>query len=62
MRAKLTRGKQQVLFNYLPEDTFDFGKLGVLAKVTELSGIENKETECQSCFAGHSVLCISMVR
>ena len=43
MGAKLTRGKQQVLFNYLPEDTFDFGKLGVLAKVTELSGIESKE-------------------
>ena len=43
MGVKLTRGKQQVLFNYLPEDTFDFGKLGVLAKVTELSGIESKE-------------------
>lgn len=43
MGAKLTRGKQQVLFNYLPEDTFDFGKLGVLAKVIELSGIESKE-------------------
>jgi len=43
MGAILTRGKQQVLFNYLPEDTFDFGKLGVLAKVSKLSGNESKE-------------------
>ena len=43
MGATLTRGKQQILFNYLPENTFDFGNLGVLAKVTELSGIESKE-------------------
>ena len=43
MGSTITRGKQQILFNYLPEDTFDFGNLGVLAKVTELSGRESKE-------------------
>ena len=28
---KMTRGKQQILFNYLPGKTFDFDKSNILA-------------------------------
>ena len=37
---KMTRGKQQILFNYLPGKTFDFDKSNRLAKVTSIRGIE----------------------
>ncbi len=39
MGAKMTRGKQQILFNYLPERTFDFEKLALIAQVTKISGL-----------------------
>lgn len=39
MGAKMSRGKQQILFNYLPERTFDFEKLALIAQVTKISGV-----------------------
>lgn len=35
----MTRGKQQVLFNYLPGKTFDFAKIGVIARVATIRGL-----------------------
>ena len=37
---KMTRGKQQILFNYLPGKTFDFDKSNLLAEVKSIRGIE----------------------
>ena len=37
---KMTRGKQQILLNYLPGKTFDFDKSNLLAKVKSIRGIE----------------------
>jgi hypothetical protein len=39
MGARMSRGKQQILFNYLPERTFDFEKLALIAQVTKISGV-----------------------
>lgn len=43
MGIKMTRGKQQILFNYLPGKTFDFGKSGVFARVTSIRGVPKTE-------------------
>ncbi len=34
----MNRGKQQVLFNYLPNRTFDFERVAAIARVTEIRG------------------------
>lgn len=39
MGRKMHRGKQQVLFNYLPGRTFDFERIGVIAQVTNVRGV-----------------------
>ncbi|MGC4036047.1 MAG: hypothetical protein QM764_08800 [Chitinophagaceae bacterium] len=38
MAETIERGKQQILFNYLPGRTFDFGKKSVVAKVEKVRG------------------------
>ena len=43
MRSKMTRGKQQILFNYLPGKTFDFDKSNRLAQVKSIQGTEKTE-------------------
>jgi hypothetical protein len=35
---RMSRGKQQVLFNYLPGKTFDFEKIATIARVTRIRG------------------------
>ena len=37
---KMTRGKQQILFNYLPGKTFDFDRSNRLAQITSIRGIQ----------------------
>jgi hypothetical protein len=39
MPEKIERGKQQILFNYLPGRTFDFGKNSVAAKISHVRGV-----------------------
>lgn len=34
----MTRGKQQILFNYLPNRTFDFGRVAAIARVVSIRG------------------------
>lgn len=41
MNAKMSRGKQQILFNYLPGKTFDFDKINVLSIMTSVDGEPN---------------------
>jgi len=43
MTSKMTRGKQQILFDYLPDKTFDFDKSNRLAQVISIRGIEQIE-------------------
>src|SRR6266478_903918 len=38
MGYKMYRGKQQVLFNYLPGKTFDFRRIGAIARVSGIRG------------------------
>lgn len=38
MSRKLRRGKQQVLFHYLPGRTFDLGRHGIIARVGQIRG------------------------
>lgn len=38
MARTMTRGKQQVLFNYLPNRTFDFERVAAIARVTGIRG------------------------
>lgn len=38
MPPKMRRGKQQVLLNYLPGKTFDFDRIGVIARVDRVRG------------------------
>ena len=40
---KMTRGKQQILFNYLPNKTFDFDKSNRLAQITSIRGIQRTD-------------------
>lgn len=40
---KMTRGKQQVLFNYLPGKTFDFDKSNLLAQITSIRGMQKND-------------------
>ena len=40
---KMTRGKQQILFNYLPGKTFDFDKSNRLAQITLIRGIQKND-------------------
>lgn len=35
---RMTRGKQQILLHYLPGNTFDFERVGTIARVSELRG------------------------
>lgn len=39
----MNRGKQQVLFNYLPQRTFDFEKFATIAKVDSIRGIQRND-------------------
>lgn len=39
MGRRMTRGKQQLLLNYLPGRTFDFQKIGTIARVSKVRGI-----------------------
>jgi hypothetical protein len=39
MGRKMTRGKQQVLFSFLPGRTFDFEKIATIARVSKIRGI-----------------------
>lgn len=39
MRSRMSRGKQQVLLNYLPGKTFDFEKVAVIARVEKIRGV-----------------------
>lgn len=43
MGRRMTRGKQQVLFNYLPGKTFDFEKIATIARVTRIRGTPTTE-------------------
>lgn len=38
MPRRMNRGKQQILFSYLPERTFDFEKIGTIARVHRVRG------------------------
>ena len=40
---KMTRGKQQILFNYLPGKTFDFDKSNRLAQITSIRGMQKND-------------------
>jgi hypothetical protein len=39
MGQKMSRGKQQVLFNYLPGKTFDFERVATIALVVSIRGV-----------------------
>jgi hypothetical protein len=39
MGLKMSRGKQQVLFNYLPGKTFDFERVATIARVVSIRGV-----------------------
>ena len=39
MGRRMSRGKQQVLLNYLPGKTFDFEKVAVIARVDRIRGV-----------------------
>lgn len=39
MGRRMNRGKQQVLLNYLPGKTFDFEKIGTIARVDRIRGV-----------------------
>jgi len=39
----MTRGKQQILFNYLPGRTFDFDRSGTIAQIDSIHGVPNHE-------------------
>ncbi|MCG9128302.1 hypothetical protein JT359_11935 [Candidatus Poribacteria bacterium] len=39
----MTRGKHQILFNYLPGKTFDFDRSNRLAKLTSIRGIQQND-------------------
>ena len=43
MRTRMTRGKQQILLNYLPGSVFDFDRSSTIAQVTSIDGKENTE-------------------
>lgn len=47
MGRKMTRGKQQVLFNYLPGRTFDFEKVATIARVSKIKGIVRTDLNAQ---------------
>lgn len=48
MPEMMTRGKNQVLFNYLPERTIEFPKGAAIARVTEVDGREPTEINLQA--------------
>lgn len=43
MPQRMSRGKQQVLLGYLPERTFDFQKIGTIAKVDRIRGFPRSD-------------------
>lgn len=46
MGRKMNRGKQQVLFNYLPGRTFDF-EGGVIARISRIRGLQRNDLNLQ---------------
>ncbi len=43
MPRQMTRGKQQILLNYLPGRTFDFEKSGTIARVEKIRGVRRTD-------------------
>lgn len=43
MGRKMSRGKQQILFNYLPGKTFDFERIATIAKVINVRGFQRTD-------------------
>ncbi len=43
MPRRMNRGKQQVLINYLPERTFDFEKIGTIARIHRVRGFPRSD-------------------
>lgn len=43
MPRRMSRGKQQVLLTYLPERTFDFEKIGTIARVQRIRGFPRSD-------------------
>lgn len=43
MGIKMSRGKQQIIFNYLPGRTFDFERVATIAKVSNVRGDQRTE-------------------
>jgi hypothetical protein len=43
MSRRMSRGKQQVLLTYLPERTFDFEKIGTIARVQRVRGFPRSD-------------------
>lgn len=43
MGKKMRRGKQQVMFNYLPGKTFEFERVSIISRVQSIRGIVNSQ-------------------
>lgn len=43
MGIKMSRGKQQIIFNYLPGRTFDFERVATIAKISHVRGVQKTE-------------------
>ncbi len=52
MARAMSRGKQQVLFNYLPGKTFDFEKIGIVARVESIFGYKRTDINEEFVLAG----------
>ena len=50
MPVRMRRGKQQILFNYLPGKTFDFERIGVISRVDQIRGIPRLDLNRQLIF------------
>ena len=47
MPSRMRRGKQQVLLNYLPGRSFDFERIGVIARVDQIRGMPRQDLNGQ---------------